>query len=220
MEPSQWAEEAEKAGERHRVFCASLADVFDDEVPDVWRSALWSLIIWTRSLDWLTVTKRPAVMEREVEKLGTIPNMWLGVSIENQKRARERIPILAEMEAPVRFLSCEPLLGPVDLSPWLHRLDWVIAGGESGPYARPVDPKWARSLRDQCVEAGVKFHFKQWGGGNKKAAGRELDGRTWDEVPMARNIDPDGSRLRNLENLHIFNEEMLGAFDTPEDVRR
>ena len=138
-----------------------------------------------------------------------LPNVWLGVSVEDQKTADERIPLLLRTPAAVRFISAEPLIGPVDIgraaSPrtegeWLsevecgHRkLHWAIVGGESGHGARPMHPDWARSIRDQCVEVGVAFHFKQWGaftngpGGfvrvGKKAAGRVLDGRTWDEFP-------------------------------------
>ena len=153
-----------------------------------------------------------------------LPNVWLGVSVENQKWADIRIPALMDTPAAVRFLSCEPLLGPVDLAkvaptkPYWHDLiDWVIVGGESGPGARPMHPDWARSLRDQCQDTGVAYLFKQWGAWapngwvgigysqpdlahigdpvdewghrvqmqrvGKKAAGRELDGRTWDQFP-------------------------------------
>lgn len=130
-----------------------------------------------------------------------LPNVWLGVSVEDQQRADERIPLLLQTPAAVRFLSCEPLLGPVDLLRWLdpHRnrhtgyppctcikLGWVIAGGESGPNFRPMDLDWARSLRDQCKAAGVAFHFKQVGGRTHAAGGRELDGREWSEFPVAR----------------------------------
>lgn len=135
-----------------------------------------------------------------------LPNVWLGVSVENQKRAEVRIPKLLETPAAVRFLSCEPVLGPVDFSAWLGRMEyerddgqaaiyrpalgWVIVGGESGPGARPMHPTWVRTIRDECQAAGVPFFFKQWGEfygtGNrvgKKAAGRRLDGRTWGEMP-------------------------------------
>jgi len=145
-----------------------------------------------------------------------LPNVWLGVSVEDQQRADLRIPALLKTPAAVRFLSCEPLLGPIDLlgkagvgceetGPAIthegvsqrtdygtgveydcdHQVgvDWVIVGGESGAGARPMHPDWARSLRDQCVSAGVPFHFKQWGGRTPKSGGRELDGRTWDEFP-------------------------------------
>ncbi|GEB13573.1 DUF5131 family protein [Pimelobacter simplex] len=139
-----------------------------------------------------------------------LSNVWLGVSVENQQWADIRIPALLATPAAVRFLSMEPLLGPVELRTWLGcpcscadpnyaaDLDWVIVGGESGRGARPMQPAWVRSLRDQCVRASVAFHFKQWGSYglanatdqpdqmirmNKRAAGRELDGRTWDEFP-------------------------------------
>lgn len=252
---------------RPRVFCASLSDWLDPEVPAEWLADLLALIAQTPELDWLLLTKRPQLWrerltnaltwadphEEKAEEwswldewlCGDPPtNVWIGTSVEDQQRADERIPRLLEIPARVRFLSCEPLLGLVDLGledpiryvqagglpppdPIVH---WVIAGGESGPGARPMHPDWARGLRDQCVEAGVPFFFKQWGawepGGSlprrpnrsvicfhaagmtawtpdndhnpiaaghtgwrimtrvgKKAAGRELDGRTWDEVP-------------------------------------
>lgn len=158
---------------RQRIFCASLADVFEDR-PDIflWRDDLFRLIEQTPNLDWLILTKRPENIKRDLPD-----NVWIGTSVENQKYADERIPALLKVPAKVRFLSCEPLLGPVDLkltSPiwesddaedWHPRsdyLDWVICGGESGPYARPMHPDWARSLRDQCSSL-MPFLFKQWG---------------------------------------------------------
>jgi protein gp37 len=111
----------------------------------------------------------------------TLPNVWLGTSIENA-RWRTRIDELRETRAAIRFLSCEPLLGALgDVD--LRDIDWVIAGGESGPEHRPVKAEWIREIRDQCVAAGVPFLFKQWGGRTSKSGGRELDGRTWDEFP-------------------------------------
>lgn len=125
-----------------------------------------------------------------------LPNVWVGVSVENQAAADERIPLLLQTPAAVRFLSCEPLLDWVNLRrlgnggdalwPRAGGIDWVIAGGESGPGARLMDPIWVRSLRDQCASAGVFFFFKQWGGPNKKKAGRVLDGRTHDAMPEVR----------------------------------
>ena len=122
-----------------------------------------------------------------------LPNVWLGTSVEDQETSNERIPVLLETPAAVRWISAEPLLGPLTvfdldgpvdaregMDPGLH---WVVAGGESGPGARPMDPEWARSLRDQCGIAGVPFFLKQWGGATAKAGGRILDGRTWDELP-------------------------------------
>ncbi|MEM1183675.1 MAG: phage Gp37/Gp68 family protein [Planctomycetota bacterium] len=158
---------AQEHGLRDRIGMAAQTVVSEDDWPSAWG---------------------------EVDSAGwPLPNVWLGTSVENQSAARVRIPHLLGCPAVVRFLSCEPLLGPVDLrlgrkgdmrcrAPYLH---WVIAGGESGPGARPMDPDWARSLRDQCVDAGVPFFFKQWGGVRKKTAGRVLDGWTWDEFPAA-----------------------------------
>lgn len=260
--PLKWDQEAEKSGTRRRVFCASLADVFDNEVDPEWRERLWKLIAATPHLDWLLLTKR----------VGNVPkmlpatwgsgwrNVWLGITVANQEEANRDIPKLLDVPARIRFLSMEPLLGPVDLT-WLveqrdadgepsvatvalpnpkeptgkNYLDWVIVGGESGRDARPMHPDWARSLRDQCVAAGVPYLFKQWGewaphrpvadgdlGGDvragrvrimhptgesdvevfqatgrntlegsrymarvgKKVAGRLLDGREWNELPV------------------------------------
>jgi protein gp37 len=114
-----------------------------------------------------------------------LSNVWLGTSVEDQRWADIRIPQLLLTPAAVRFLSCEPLLGPVDLWAYLELggIDWVIVGGESGHGARPMNPAWARSLRDQCRDAGVAFFFKQWGGRTPKSGGRVLDGRTWDQMP-------------------------------------
>lgn len=118
-----------------------------------------------------------------------LPNVWQGVSVESQRWADIRIPALRQTPAAVRWLSLEPLLGSIDLRPHLDGIDWVVVGGESGPGARPMHPDWARSLRDQCTAAGVPFFFKQWGEYRfgervgKKAAGRVLDGRTWDDYP-------------------------------------
>lgn len=180
-QPLKWNREAAAAGERRRVFCSSLADVFEfkaDQVDDLrfWRFHLWELIDETPYLDWLLLTKRPENVNNIVPFTygGEWPsNIWIGTSIENQEYADKRIPELLRIPAGVRFLSVEPLLGPVDLSEWLwadmpgkprlNRLHWVIVGGESGPNARPMHPDWVRSIRDQCVAAGVSFLFKQWG---------------------------------------------------------
>lgn len=256
-------------GRRQRVFCASLADVFDNAVDPLWRADLFALIRQTPNLDWLLLTKRignvfgmlPLDFNGE-----RYPNVWLGATIVNQAEADRDIPKLLAVNARVRFLSMEPLLGPVglglqcenwsddiamypetgayecckacDYSGIGNAIDWVIVGGESGPGARPMHPDWARALRDQCQAAGVPFLFKQWGEWlpwtqfcdaqiddppeqtrfetrewedgawrdagkpdywatmdgdiddeqcvgrvGKKAAGRLLDGRTWDEAP-------------------------------------
>ena len=245
---------------RPRVFCASLADVFDNAVDPQWRVDLWQLIQDTPNLDWLLLTKRVGnvfgmLPDGWAFQNAPWPHVWIGATVVNQEEADRDIPKLLSVPAAKRFLSMEPLLAPVKLRwewvgrgrpigggpsvnimrPWeepeeLPAIDWVIVGGESGPGARPMHPDWARSIRDQCVAAGVPFFFKQWGewtpGENagdvssgyrdnatwwdetwligttnmadpeadwddepdlyrigKKAAGRLLDDRTWDEAP-------------------------------------
>lgn len=167
-EPLKWNREAEAEGSRARVFCASMADVFEARTDlNAPRAQLWSLIEQTPALDWLLLTKRPQNVARMSPWKGRWPhNVWLGTTVENQKYAEERIPHLMENLAVCRFLSCEPLLGTLDLTPWLRKkgtLHWVIAGGESGALARPMHPDWALDLRDQCAKHRVAFHFKQWG---------------------------------------------------------
>lgn len=214
-QPFAWHRKAAREGRRHRVFSASLADVFDNAVPLEWLVDLLDIIRVTDGLDWLLLTKRPQLIRRRLEAsleqrgggmhrpalfewiAGWLDarapgNVWLGTTVENQAEADRRIPHLLAMPAARRFLSCEPLLGPLRLDRLAHgdesdidvlrgrivftpqhiavppeqigaRIDWVIAGGESGPQARPSHPDWFRSLRDQCVSAGVPFFFKQWG---------------------------------------------------------
>ncbi len=163
-DPPRWDKKTAKAGVRARVFCASLADVFEDH-PDLppWRERLWALIEETPNLDWLLLTKRPGNIPKMMPEGGFGPNVWLGATVENQEFAKGRIKQLLRVPATVHFLSCEPLLGPLNIAEWLSKLDWVIAGGESGPGARPTDPQWFESLRDQCLHYDVPFHFKQWG---------------------------------------------------------
>lgn len=195
--PRRWNELAQGAAERPRVFCASLADVFDNHksIQESWRDELWTLMADTPNLDWLLLTKRPQNIARFVPgwmgPMSWPKNIWIGTTVENQTEAERRIPYLLEIPARVRFLSMEPLLGPVDLTPWLggeSGLNWVIVGGESGPDYREADPGWFRSLRDQCADAGVPFLFKQWGGPSQrviKAKGRALDGQIHDGYPPA-----------------------------------
>ena len=240
-----------------RIFVNSLADLFHDDVPEEFIARAFAVMAQTPQHTYQVLTKRPARMRALLRKWSPVtgvvpwvhtgpwplPNVWLGVSAENQQWADIRIPALLDTPAAVRFLSCEPLLGPINLRlldytdehtcgfdqpGWPHEphcgmepgthfgISWVIVGGESGPGARPMHPDWARGLRDQCTAAGVPFFFKQWGewtqrvsvldtmhrpmqyidedqiGPNsdermwrlgKKLAGRELDGRTWDEYP-------------------------------------
>lgn len=200
-EPLGWDKSAAKLGERQRVFCASLADVFDGEVANEWRDDLWALIKATPNLDWLLLTKRPEVMLSETRRLGVPENVWLGVSVEDQVRAQERIPLLIETDAAVKFLSVEPLLGALDLSYWLTapllpNLQWVIVGGESGAGSRPMEEEWVQGILAECEAAGVAFLFKQWGGANKHATGRILNGRTYDALPTrSANRMPDAPAL-------------------------
>jgi len=228
-----------------RVFVNSMSDLFHPDVPKNFIDNVFAVMALNERHTFMVLTKRPERMLEFVSNYptsnGPIPNIWLGVSVENQKAADERIPLLLQTPAAVRFVSCEPLLGRVDLnvgvcpicggcgetagSYWqddgmdtcdacggsgnaVNKIDWVICGGESGIGARVMHPDWARSLRDQCVETGTPFFFKQWGEWlpddqidptnrrdpmfethmtwvrvGKRAAGRVLDGRTWDERP-------------------------------------
>ena len=140
-------------------------DVFEwDRALDNLRERLWTLIESTPNLDWLLLTKRPHLARRLAPWASAWPtHVWLGTTVENQLFADRRIRFLLDVPCRYRFLSCEPLLGPVDLSAYIGGLHWIIAGGESGGHARPTHPDWIRRLRDQCVNAGVAFHFKQWG---------------------------------------------------------
>lgn len=218
-----------------RVFVNSLADLFHDDVDLDTIASVFAIMAMTPRHTFQVLTKRHARMRAVVAHpdfqthvalqaltFGMVlsgpwplPNVWLGVSVESQQWADIRIPALLETPAAVRWLSCEPLLGPVELKAhWLRptfpgpAVDWVVAGGESGPGARPMQPDWARSLRDQCAAERVPYFFKQWGEwaplvpgvatgrelraypgallkrAGKKLAGRELDGRTWDEYPQ------------------------------------
>lgn len=200
---------------RPRVFCASLADWLDDEVPAEWRHDLLNLIRGATNLDWLLLTKRPQNWRKLMEQAadegsdvaeswldGIAPaNVWIGTTTEDQPRAEERLPHLLSIPARVRFLSCEPLLGPLDLTPHLRPptsdlpplISWVIVGGESSHHARPMSSTWARALLEQCDAAGVPFFFKQWGewlpehqeGASRARKGALVRGvHTW----------PDGSR--------------------------
>ena len=157
----KWDRQAQKAGVRKKVFCASLADVFDDQVPNEWRDDLWSLIERTQHLDWLLLTKRPEnIKDMLPENWGDgWPNVWLGITVESQREANRRIPHFEQIPAIIKFLSCEPLLENLYLT--LYGIDWVICGGESGSNARHMQEKWAQYLKLTCYENGVAFFMKQ-----------------------------------------------------------
>lgn len=166
--------------ERPRVFCGLMCDVFEDRRDlDESRARLWGLIDKTPALNWLLLTKRPENIRRLYGETMR-RNVWLGTSAEDQKCWDARVPVLLGVPAMVHFVSAEPLLGPIVMG--AARPDWVIVGGESGPRWRPMEAGWVRALRDEC-EGRTAFFFKQWGGVRKNAAGRELDGRIFGEVP-------------------------------------
>lgn len=209
-------EQASNPAAQWRVFCASMGDVFDNEVSSEHRDRLWALIRETPNLTWLVLTKRIGNVATMLpaDWGGGYPNVWLGISVGNQEEADRDIPKLLNTPARLRWLSMEPLLGPVRLdnptprpsrydqngrgiewieeATWLWRpdgIDWVVVGGESGPHARPMHPEWARSLRDQCADAGVPFMFKQWG-----------EWLPWSQYHNGVNDpDPEQTRLRTME---------------------
>jgi protein gp37 len=165
-QPLKWAKAARSLDYRPRVFCASLADVFDNQVPKRWRLDLFDLIEQTPELDWLLLTKRPENISDSLSwfSIRTPQNVWLGITAEDQKRFDHRWPILCEMRTSrpiVRFVSYEPAIGPLSLAGHNCTPDWLICGGESGHGARQMDLAWARDVRDQCARRGISFFFKQ-----------------------------------------------------------
>jgi protein gp37 len=162
------------------VFVNSMSDLFHEDVPIGFIRDVFEVMAETPRHTYQVLTKRSKRLARIAGSLTWPSNLWMGVSIETQRYAF-RSDHLRDVGAAIRFISAEPLLGPLTLD--LSDVHWLIAGGESGPGARPMDQSWATSLRDQCVEANVAFFFKQWGGRTPKAGGRDLDGRTWDEMP-------------------------------------
>ena len=240
--PLKWERQAStfafEEGRRQRVFCASLADVFDNQVPEEWRADLWDLIRACPSLDWLLLTKRPQNIEKMLPEFWDEikGRIWLGTTVENQEVAERNIPHLLKHDSAVRFLSIEPILEAIELENYINinsyelwplsgevtdmfrpfkigfKVDWVIAGGESGRNARPASVSWIRSLRDQCRRQRTPFLFKQWGEWapvshhmqnasnlnfdwrtrsvrvGKKKAGRYLDGLEHTEFPNVERL--------------------------------
>jgi protein gp37 len=166
-----------------RIFVNSMSDLFHEDVPLSYIKDVFSVMRRADRHQYQLLTKRSKRLLELDPLLGWAPQVWMGVSVENEDYL-DRIDHLRRTGAHVKFLSLEPLLGPLRKLR-LRGIDWVIVGGESGPGARPVDPAWVTDIRDQCVSADVAFFFKQWGGVQKKRAGRELEGRTWDEMPEA-----------------------------------
>lgn len=171
--PIIWNRRCAQSGLRARVFCASLADVFDNQVPSQWRADLWALIAETPHLDWLLLTKRPQNIAKMLPSATCEamiagrpwpwPHVWLGTTAEDDHHFRQRWTHLRDIPAAVRFISYEPALGPLRL-PRENQPDWVICGGESGGGARMMDPAWARAMRDDCAETGTAFFMKQMTG--------------------------------------------------------
>ena len=165
------------------IFVNSMSDLFHDKVPAAYVLKVFKAMADAPQHTFQVLTKRPERLLKLSDSLPWAANIWMGVSVEGADYVG-RIDLLRQSGAKVKFLSLEPLLGPLEKLD-LRGIHWVIAGGESGPGCRPVEQAWVRSIRDQCGAANVPFHFKQWGGTNKKRAGRRLDGRTWDEWPIA-----------------------------------
>jgi protein gp37 len=174
---------------RRMIFVNSMSDLFHKEIP---RGHIAAVFDTMEKADWhiyQVLTKRSSLLQKFIndryKDRSAPPHMWFGVSVENEQ-ATSRITHLQKAKASVRFLSIEPLIAPISkLS--LENIHWVIVGGESGPRARPMKPEWAINIRNQCLDAGVPFFFKQWGGRSPKSGGRELDGKIWSQFPAKRN---------------------------------
>lgn len=235
--PRAWNKAAAGLADRPRVFCASLADVFDNHasIMPEWRADLWALIRATPNLDWLLLTKRPGNIAKMLppDWGDGYANVWLGCTVVNQDEADRDIPKLLAVPARVRFLSMEPLLGPVDLTELKNpavaigehiysaldcdvdpeddewhgaKIDLVIVGGESGPGARPMHPDWVLSLRDQCQAAGVAFFFKQWGEW-ESSLDRDRDDPDWRANYSTNYVDRGKSKWLNLAGGSGFHGE-------------
>lgn len=176
------------------IFVNSMSDLFHERVPDAFIRDVFEVMSRASWHTFQVLTKRAERLAAMADRLPWPGNVWMGVSVENQ-RFVSRVDLLRDTGARVKFLSCEPLLGPLRLD--LRSIDWVIVGGESGPRARPMRPEWARNIREQCLRAGVPFFFKQWGAYNEQGvrvgkgrAGRLLDGRIWDARPAPTILQP------------------------------
>ena len=173
------------------IFVNSMSDLFHEDVPDEFIFTIFNIMKQANWHRFQILTKRSDRLLKLSSRLNWAPHIWMGVTVEDSEYVY-RVNQLRQTGAAIKFLSLEPLLGPI-IGLDLDGIDWVIAGGESGPYARPVEPHWVTSVRDQCQDYKVPFFFKQWGGVRKKKAGRELDGRTWDEMPLIRPLNAANS---------------------------
>jgi len=167
------------------IFVNSMSDLFHGEIPLAFLDEIFYTMNEARWHTFQILTKRAEYMAHIASRFNWSPNIWMGVTVESAKYLY-RVDLLRGVPAAVRFLSLEPLLGPIpDLD--LEGIDWVIVGGESGPGARPMRKEWVLEIRDQCIDAGVPFFFKQWGGVQKKKTGRLLDDKIWDQMPLRQN---------------------------------
>ncbi len=166
------------------VFVNSMSDLFHIEVPISFIKKVFEVMNHTPQHTYQVLTKRAERLYELHDQLNWTNNIWMGVSVENEK-VKDRIDFLRQTNAKVKFLSCEPLIGPLsDMN--LVNIDWVIVGGESGRTVRPMNESWVWDIRQQCAEQGAAFFFKQWGGTNKKKAGRELGGSTYNDMPLIK----------------------------------
>ncbi|MPZ14352.1 MAG: DUF5131 family protein [Chloroflexi bacterium] len=201
--PIAWNREALAEGVRLRVFCASMADVFDAQVPEEWRADLWALIRATPALDWQLLTKRTNRIEKCLPSDwgDGWPHVWLGASVETASHTW-RLDHLVRIPAIVRFVSVEPLLGPVDLRSWLQSIDWVIVGGESGAHFRPMDIRWMESIAAQCDAAGVAVFVKQDAAPRSEQQGR-LPDALWNRkafpAPRRPSVGADNMQLMGAD---------------------
>jgi len=164
-----------------RIFVNSMSDLFHADVPEEFIRSVFDTMVQANWHVYQVLTKRPQRLARMAKTLPWPKHIWIGVSVESNEYAW-RADFLRKVPAAVRFISAEPLIGPID-ELRLHGIDWVITGGESGPHHRPCNPDWVREARDHCVTEEIAYFHKQWGGRTSKVGGRELDGRTWDEMP-------------------------------------
>ena len=215
----KWNDEARASGRRKKVFCASLCDVFDDEVVQEWRDRLWDRVAECQSIDFQVLTKRPENIPEMLPRNWNDgwANVWLGTSVENQDYADIRIPLLCDVSAKMRFLSVEPLLGPIHFKS-LEGVNWVIVGGESGVNSRLMDKAWVEQIKVQCETEKVTFFFKQWGAFDETAkkvgklkAGHTLNGETLQSFPESVvNIAPD-PRAQSTEEINLLHGEIVAG---------
>lgn len=196
FEPLSWARS-------RMIFVNSMSDLFHEDIPDAYIATVFHVMNVANWHTFQVLTKRPErllmLAKTELSGLTNSPNIWLGVSVEDQQYGLPRVAHLQKTPAAIRFLSIEPLLEDIGILD-LDGIDWVIVGGESGQRARPMASEWVRSIRDQCISSGVSFFFKQWGGRNKKRAGRTLDEKKHDEFPKTKiaTSPPRSERMRRL----------------------